>query len=89
MSNRFEDLPTYIKDRIMSFLREVDGTYEAIDERGFVDFVYENSATYPALMDLIQVNEAYLTKRIEETGEIPPGIKAIRTTTVEGSNVKS
>jgi hypothetical protein len=88
MKERIEDLPIEIRNRLASFIRvRDDGSSEIIDPRGFVDFVKDNAETYPALLDLITVDEERLTRHIEETGDIPPGIELIQTVQVEGENV--
>ena len=55
--------------------------------QALVEFVVRQSAQYPVLLNMLIVDEDRLTKYIEETGNIPPGVKAWRTTTKEGSNV--
>jgi len=86
MSDRFEDLPPEIQERISSFIisRE-DGTVEIPDRRA--DFIMDNPDAYPALLDLVKVNEEKVIEHAKETGEVLPGVKIIKTRTVEGSNV--
>lgn len=87
MSHDFEDLPEEIQRGLMAFMREVDGEFEITDKMGMVQFIVEHAEEYPSLLKAIKIDEAVLTKHIEETGEVPPGVKAIRTRTVPGSNV--
>src|SRR5437899_426234 len=87
MSDRLDDLPPEVHERIMSFFREVDGSLEVSDKLGLIAFIADNLDTYPALGQLVQLNEEALTKHVQETGEVPPGVKLIKTATVEGQNV--
>ena len=85
MSQRFEDLPEEIQQGVLAFL-DVE-RQEVLDMRGLVQFVVEHGETYPSLLGLLKVDEGELTRHIQETGNVPPGVKAIRTRTVPGSNV--
>jgi hypothetical protein len=87
MNNRLDDLPPEIGERILSFMREVDGNFEVSDKRGLIEFIADNLEKYPALAQLVQLNEEALTKHVQETGEVPPGVKLIKQTDVEGENV--
>ena len=90
MTNQERDLPEEIIQRVLSFCSvDADGSMAVEDMRGLVAFILENADTYPALRNLVSVNKDALTKHIEETGEVPPGVKLIKTTTIEGSNVTS
>jgi hypothetical protein len=87
MSQDFEDLPEEIQRGVMAFTREVDGELEVDDMMGLINFIFDHSTKYPALLRLVKVNEEALTRHINETGEVPPGVKAIRKTPVPGTNV--
>ena len=88
MSDRFEDLPTEIQQRVFSFLRiDPDGNVEVVDAAGLVNFVVDNVQRYPALGELVKVDETALTKHIEETGHVPPGVKLVTKKAIEGQNV--
>jgi len=54
-----------------------------------VELIAEHGDAFPFLRELITVNLDAVVKHYEETGEVPPGIKLIRTTTEAGSNVTS
>jgi hypothetical protein len=81
------DLPEDIAKRLLSFFAETGGEPRVADMAGFISFVAEHSETYPILLSLININEGELIRHFEETGEVPPGVKLIGTTTEEGSNV--
>jgi hypothetical protein len=88
MDDDLKDLPPEIRDRFFSFLRMGDdGNVQVPDQKAFIDFIYEMAPTYPALMNCLQLNEEKLTEHCRETGEVPPGVKLIKTTDVEGQNV--
>ena len=46
-----------------------------------------NGRAYPSLMNLVKLNEPEVIRHFQETGEVPPGVKVIKTTTVPGQNV--
>ena len=83
------DLPPEISARFMACLEEVNGDYQVKDKRALMELIAEHGATFPFLQELITVDLDAVVKHYEETGEVPPGIKLIRTTTNEGSNVVS
>jgi hypothetical protein len=88
MSDRFDDLPAEIQERVRSFMVEhEDGTYDVPDRMALVGFIVENADAYPALWNLVKVNEERVIEYAKRTGEIPPGIKIVKTRTVEGENV--
>ncbi len=87
MRNDFDSLPPEIIAKLMSLLHEVNGEFEVIDDRQFVDFVKENENRYPALRGLLKLSDDAIRAHIERTGKAPPGIRAIRTTTSDDSNV--
>ncbi len=88
MSDRFEDLPPEIHQRVSTFIiaRE-DGTFDVEDRMGFIGFIVENADAYPALLNLVKVNEERVIEHVKQTGDVPPGVKIIKTLTVEGENV--
>src|SRR5947207_12235656 len=88
MKNPLDDLPNEIRERFESFLRiGDDGNVDVVDPTAFVDFLYENAERYPALREFLKVDEEKLTKHIEETGDVPPGVTVIQKTAVADSNV--
>ena len=88
MGNEHPDLPGDLIERVLSFCTEDgDGNHTVADIRGLVAFIVENADRCPALLKLVTVNEEALTKHIQETGEVPPGVKLIKTSAAEGSNV--
>ena len=82
------DFPPELRKKFMSFIRvEPSGETKVADETGFFDFVEEHREKYPFLGQLVKLNEAAVTEYFERTGKVPVGIKGIRKTTEEGSNV--
>ena len=79
--------PAEIQAKLMSLLHEVDGEYEIADMKAFIEFVAANGAAYPELLAFVNINETALADHYETTGEVPPGVKMVRTTSHEGSNV--
>ncbi len=82
-----QDLPEDLARRLMSLLTDTDGEPQVKDMPGLIVFIAEHCETYPFLLDLVNINEEEVIKHFEETGEVPPGIKLIGTSTEEGSNV--
>jgi len=82
-------LPPEIAARFIACLEEVNGDYRVKDNRALIELIAEHGAAFPFLRELISVNLDAVVKHYEETGEVPPGIKLIRTATEEGSNVVS
>lgn len=82
-----KQLPPELAAKVMSLLREVDGEFEITDMPALVNLVLAHGQEYPSLRDLIQINEDALLAHYRETGELPPGIKIVETSTQEGSNV--
>jgi hypothetical protein len=72
-------LPRELLDGLMAFLTETDGRIEVADMGGLLRFVAEHGESYPALLDLIEVNGQAIVERFERTGEVPPGVKMIGT----------
>ncbi|MEX0880892.1 MAG: hypothetical protein WD451_14325, partial [Thermoanaerobaculia bacterium] len=88
MSDDLSSLPPALLAEFKSFLREKsDGEVEVVDDRGFVDFVYEHREQYPFLGGLLKLNEDAIREHVERTGEAPAGLKVIKQTTREGDNV--
>ena len=87
MSDRLDDLPPDIIRQVVLFCRDADGTVEVADKMGLLKFVSDNSDRYPALLKLFTLNEEAAIRYVEETGQPIPGVKMIKTTTAEGSNV--
>lgn len=88
MSDRFDDLPAEIQERVWSFIVErEDGTFDVPDRRGLIAFIVENADAYPSLLNLVKVNEERVIEHAKETGEVLPGVKIVKTRTVEGENV--
>jgi len=82
-----DDLPEDLARQLMSFLTESDGELQIADMPGLITFIARHSDRYPPLLSLINVNGDAVIQHFEETGEVPPGIKLIGTSTEEGSNV--
>ena len=81
------DLPPEIAAKLMACLDEVDGEYRVRDKKALVALIVTHGAAFPFLRELVKVNEDALIQHYEKTGEVPPGVKLVRTTTEEGSNV--
>jgi hypothetical protein len=80
-------LPKELAARLMTFLRETgEDEFEIVDMAGLVKFIGEHGKEYPFLFNMLQINEDALQAYFEQTGEVPPGIKMVRTTN-EGGNV--
>lgn len=86
MSDDLSNLPDDLKAQFLGFLRETDGRFEVSDFEGLVKFIALHHSKYPALLDLISINESAVVDHFERTGEVPPGIKLVRTTR-ESENV--
>jgi hypothetical protein len=88
MSDRVEGLPPEIQERLASFIGDrVDGTPPEDDMRGLITFIVENADAHPALLNLVKVDEKRMMEHVKETGNVPPGVKIVQTSTVEGENV--
>ena len=87
MNGNLPDLPSELGAKFLSFLREANGEFEVADMRGLLNFVAEYGQQYPALLNLFEINFEALGEHFERTGEVPPGVKLIKTTTREGDNV--
>jgi hypothetical protein len=80
------NLPPGLQAEFLSFLRETDNCFEVVDLKGLAAFITQHGKDYPWLYELISINEEAVVKHYEETGEVPPGVKLIRTTQ-ESENV--
>jgi hypothetical protein len=80
MSKGLKDLPPDLKEKLLTFLREVDGEFEVADMKGLVGFIVENGTKYPALYGLLNINKEEVVDHSNRTGEVPPGIKLVRKT---------
>jgi hypothetical protein len=82
-------LPIEIRERVFSlFTRDADGNFaECADEDGFYRFLADNISQYPVLANLVKINEAAVIEHARKTGDVPPGVKLIKTEQVEGQNV--
>jgi hypothetical protein len=76
---RLHDLPREIWDRLLSFARPSgDGTVEIADWNGLMDVIVQNAEAYPALLNIVAVNEARLIQHIRESGDNPPDSSTVR-----------
>jgi hypothetical protein len=64
----------------------VNGEFQVADKR-LLNFVAEYGQQHPALLGLFKINEEAVVEHFNRTGEVPPGVKLIKTTTREGDNV--
>ena len=81
------DLPLELREQLNSFFQEVDGSFEVTDMPGAINFILEHGDKYPSLYDLIDVDMDKVVEMFERTGVLPPGIKLVRKTPIEGTNV--
>ncbi len=88
MSKPGDELPVEIVERLLSFCTtDAAGHQQVADMKGLVAFVLKNAEKHPTLLNALTVDEDRLTRHIQETGEVPPGVKLVKTTTEDGSNV--
>jgi hypothetical protein len=87
MSDYPDDLPVEIVQGLLTFMREVDGELEITDPRGMTDYIFDNSVQFPSLRKLLQVDRESIGKHLEQTGEVPPGVRAIRKRPISGTNI--
>lgn len=85
--NTPHDLPPELAAELMACLEEVNGDYYVKDMKALVTLVVEHGSAFPFLREFVTVNKDALVKHYEKTGEVPPGVKMVQTTTEEGSNV--
>lgn len=81
------DLPPDIAAKLMACWRRWMGTTVSETRRRYLISSPSMARRSAFLRELITVNLDAVVKYYEETGAVPPGIKLIRTTTAEGSNV--
>jgi hypothetical protein len=81
------DLPLALREAFLKLVLNSNGDVEVTDKSAFLDFVAKHGPTYPFLKELIMLDEDAVSRHVQETGEVPAGIKAIRRTEIEGSNV--
>jgi hypothetical protein len=77
------DLPPELRTEFLSFLSEVNGQFEVADTRGLLVFIAEHGEAYPALFNLVEINEESVIEHFDRTGQVPPGVELTRTTTRE------
>lgn len=71
MSDRFEDLPPEIQERVLSFIGDrEDGTLDDEAMRGLIAFIVENADAYPSLLNLVKLNEERVIEHAKETGQV-------------------
>ena len=88
MDKPMADLPRELALEFLNFLRERDdGEFELVDKLGLIKFVAEHGKDYPELFNLFELNEEAVVEHFKQTGEVPPGIKLVETTTHEGTNL--
>jgi hypothetical protein len=82
-----ETFPPELAKQLSSYLQEVNGEYIITDMLGLIGFILEHGKEYPGLYDIIEIDEDKIVEMYEKTGEVPPGIKLVRKTPREDSNV--
>jgi hypothetical protein len=87
MSGDLADLPPELGAKFLSFLREVNGEFEVADTQGLLLFVVEHGEQYPALFNMFEINMDVIVDHFERTGVLPPGVRLIRKSTREGTNI--
>lgn len=81
MSGDISDLPHDLRLRLLSFIRQTDnGDFEITDNKSFVEFIFEHRIQFPALGDLLKINESAVLDHFKRTGNVPPGIKMVQMT---------
>ena len=56
MTDRSDDLPSEIQQRVLSFIQErEDGTFDVPDKRGLIEFIVENADAHPVRRELPQI----------------------------------
>jgi hypothetical protein len=70
-TDRLHDLPRELWDRLLSFLQPVgDGSLEIADWSGLMDVIAEQADAYPALLNIVAVNEARLIQHLKKTSDV-------------------
>lgn len=87
MKRHRSELPPEIGAKLRAFLHEENGELQVADIQGLLKFVAEYGERHPALLDLFKLNEEAVVEQFKRTGEVPPGVKVVKTTTREGDNV--
>lgn len=82
-----DELPPEIGTQFLSYLREVDGVFQIADKEGLLKFVVEHGERYPVLLSLFSIDKEATVEHFKKTGEVPPGMEIIHTSTQEGGNV--
>ena len=86
-TNAFEDLPSDVKQQLLSLLGEVADEVIVPDENAFIEFIREYGKSYPVLFELLKLNQEAVQGHYERTGEAPPGIKMTMTSHRPDTNV--
>ena len=81
------NFPKEINEKIMTLLKDVDGEYQITDLKAFAKLVAEYGEQYPSLYDFIEIDKEEIISHYKNTGEVPPGVKLVETSSEEGSNV--
>ena len=87
MADSYDDLPPDLAAQLMEFVCDVEGEYQVQDMQWLANFILQHQEEYPQLLNLIQIDEDAVVEYYKKTGEVPPGVKLVRTTTREGNNV--
>ena len=87
MAQAPDDLPVEVIQQLLAFRTDHEDGSQTVDTMGLVKFILDHVDRYPALLQLVKINEDAVIKHVQETGRPVPGVKVIKTTTAEGSNV--
>lgn len=87
MNAHKDELPPEIGAKLMTFLRETNGEFQVADMQGLLNFVAEYGQRHPVLLELVKIKEEAVVEHFKRTGEVPPGLRVIKTTTRDGDNV--
>ena len=87
MAEDWSNFPPEIAAKLMSLLREANGTFEVSDMEGLIKLIAQHGAEYPLLQTLISIDYEAVVEHFKRTGEVLPGMRIIHTETREGENV--
>jgi hypothetical protein len=82
-----KDMPRDLAERFLALFTQTNGHTDVKDPLEAIKFIVEYGERYPFLFDLVDINEEAVIEHYQKTGEVPPGIKLIGTSTTEGDNV--
>lgn len=87
MNDLLQNLPPELAEELLNLVNADDQDLEAENNKALILFVAMHIEKHPELSDLFKLNEQAAIEHYECTGDIPPGIKLVKTTTREDNNV--